>query len=269
MPVSIQWEESGVLLVFSGKVGLDDYQELAKQLTNSERYDDIRYVVCDYCSTESQSNALYQEENEIIAAFTAGLLKEKNFAVVDVVSDPTFTERSRHYGTLATHPFAFFPSLTDARNWITGYLHGIQPAPENQKPAIDCEQSEFTSMNLRWEDRGVLVEIDGKLTLNDFRKVLKLGREDPRYDSARYLILDSTNQKPGCALRKWEIEVLAFFAKGVFKEKNFIVAEVVNPTHEESAAAAECYDKLAVHPHAVFTNMADARNWIKNQLDNH
>ncbi|MBS1186442.1 MAG: hypothetical protein H6R04_460 [Burkholderiaceae bacterium] len=266
MPYRIQWEEHGILLERTGVVTLEDFQQITAQLTGDERYDSIRYLLCDIRNEECVDEVAYAEMSEILATLMSRLFSERNFAVVDVVSDPASAQRSEHYAALAAHPFAIVTSMTEARNWINDYLHKTWPTPENRHHAVEPEQSNSARMKLQWEDQGALVEIHGKLTLNDFRQVLKLARQDPRYDQGRYLILDSTNQKLRSALRKWEVEVLGFIAKGMLREKNFIVAEVIHPAHRESMTAAECYDKLAVHPHAIFTNVADARTWVQAYL---
>ncbi|MBS1186443.1 MAG: hypothetical protein H6R04_461 [Burkholderiaceae bacterium] len=122
-------------------------------------------------------------------------------------------------------------------------------------------------ISVQWEDGGVLATIAGKLTLGDYHTALKIAWLDHRYNSVRYIILDAKNQKIGSALSKWELEALAFFAKGVFKEMKFAVAVVVNPANHASVSAAECYNKIAVHPHAIFMDMAEARNWVQTYLE--
>lgn len=121
-------------------------------------------------------------------------------------------------------------------------------------------------IQLQWENGGVLAEITGKLSLDDYRQVLKFAWQDSRYDGVHYVLLDSTKQAMNGSLSNWEIEVLAIFSAGVYKYKNFIVAVVVNPENQASVATAECYKNKAAHPHAVFTDIADARNWISDRL---
>ncbi|MBS1170799.1 MAG: hypothetical protein H6R01_1717 [Burkholderiaceae bacterium] len=267
MPYRIHWEEHGILLERTGIVTLEDFQQITAQVAEDERYESLRYLLCDTRNEECADEASYDELSEILAAFMSRLFIERNFAVADVVSGQAWARRSEHYAALAAHPFAVFTSMEEARNWVDDYLRKTWPAPENSQPVVDQEQGESATMTLRWEDQGALVEIHGKLTLNDFRQILKLAKQDPRYDQGRYLILDSTNQKLGCALHKGEIEVLAFIATGMLGEKKFIVAEVVNPADHASVAAAECYNRIASHPHAIFTNMADARSWVQAYLE--
>ena len=121
-------------------------------------------------------------------------------------------------------------------------------------------------INLHWEEKGALLEIVGKLCLSDYRQVLKLALLDSRFDDSYYLIVDSTRQMLGKALSKWELEVLAYFTAGWYKERYFVSAAVVNLENQANLDAANCYAKLAVNPHAIFTNLADARKWVNDNL---
>ena len=126
MPVSIHWEAGGVLLQFSGVVTLDDLHTTVQQLMHEARSDDIRYVICDLTQRQPDGpNGICDEENEVLAAFTAGIFQERNFIVADVVGDPIFRRLSEHYASLATHPFAVFSNVVDARKWIGDYLSKV------------------------------------------------------------------------------------------------------------------------------------------------
>ena len=121
-------------------------------------------------------------------------------------------------------------------------------------------------IHLHWEERGALLEIVGKLSLGDYRHILKLALLDSRYDDSCYLIVDCTQQMLGKALGKWELEVLAFFTAGLFKERYFVSAAVINPENQANVDAAHCYAKLAVNPHAIFTDLTEARSWVQTQI---
>jgi hypothetical protein len=121
-------------------------------------------------------------------------------------------------------------------------------------------------INLYWEEKGALLEIVGKLSLGDYRQVLKLALLDSRFDDSYYLIVDCTQQMLGKALSKWELEVLAYFTAGWYKERYFVSAAVVNPDNQANVDAAHCYAKLAANPHAIFTSLDDARRWVHEAM---
>jgi len=124
MPVKIHWEDRGVFLEYSDVVPLEDYLAALNLVISDSRFDNIRYAICDYTNeVPSPQGATYdQEVNEVLATFMTGFLKDKYFAIADVVSNPALLLKSEEYAKLATHPFAIFKHVTDARNWISDYL---------------------------------------------------------------------------------------------------------------------------------------------------
>ncbi|MEA5097728.1 MAG: hypothetical protein VB032_04250 [Burkholderiaceae bacterium] len=122
MAFRIHWEQQGILLERTGAETFEIYQEIIADLTQDARYDAIRYVLCDIRNAACGDEATFYEINEILATFMSRLFSERSFAIANVVSDLASAVSSKHYATLATHPFAIFTNMAEARNWVQTYL---------------------------------------------------------------------------------------------------------------------------------------------------
>jgi hypothetical protein len=118
-----------------------------------------------------------------------------------------------------------------------------------------------------WEERGVLLEFSGKITVVDYREALMAMSLDSRFQEIDYVICDYGGIEPdpeGIRFGMEQVEVVAAFVTGLMKERSFVVAIVAN--NSGTLEKAKHYAGVATHSFEILTNMIDARNWIKSAI---
>jgi len=113
-----------------------------------------------------------------------------------------------------------------------------------------------------WKDNGLVWELSGDISTEEFHKINSDQYGDPRWDDLRYLIVDFRNVK-SIDLPEEEIVVIQAMDKAAALSNPYLkIASIANT--EETRKIAEFYGADSPRGCAIFETVEEAHSWVKN-----
>ena len=121
--VKIDWQERGVYWKYSGSVSGDEIIQTSTAIYSDERFDELRYKLCDFVDTDNISMSL-EEVAQIACQHTAGALTNPNVKIALVGNESNLPnlalllEKYKTYDKELSWPIELFDDLEKAHEWL-------------------------------------------------------------------------------------------------------------------------------------------------------
>lgn len=113
-----------------------------------------------------------------------------------------------------------------------------------------------------WEERGIYKRFYGSVSADEFMQSIKSMQGDRRFDTARYSINDFLSVQKHMITEE-DVKLFAAYAIGAFiSNPNIKIAILTTDQSIISLVTFYSSPKMSPFPLQVFSNLADARNWI-------
>jgi hypothetical protein len=125
MAYSVSWEPGpGFYARVTDWVTPATAAKLALELTGDARYYSLRYAIIDLTAAPGHTFRRDDRDaigNAMVQSIGAGM-SNLDLLEVAVATDPRMLNFLETYAALTTRPFRIFPTLADARTWLSNHL---------------------------------------------------------------------------------------------------------------------------------------------------
>lgn len=117
MPISLHWEQRGVVRTAVGDIAADELFNSVADLQNDPRFDALRYVVEDF--SEAGTVALDEASLDMLIASAIGAaLSNPYIRIAVVLRSPQLYRLARQFAAQSPYITRTFSTLEAARDWI-------------------------------------------------------------------------------------------------------------------------------------------------------